>query len=706
MKKILFCIGVISASMINAQNNDALNRKFEKQKNEFSKRFDAYLKKNSESAKKLGINLAEKRTSLAGFDPSGRPYFHEQNDLVQVKNADADFLQNGTVQGLNGSFNGENMLFTVFDGGRAYAAHTLFNNMPNRIVNMEASTMNYNYHATGVTGFIGAKNFSTTVTFSNGTTKNVNFKGIAPNSTFRNYSFQETTLPGAATTSNVFQKILTAEPKISNHSYGIPQGWRIASVNGANIWLWTGDFVSPNTSYDLRGSYYGEDQNYDEIVYENPSYVIVKAAGNEYGLGPDYPGTAGFAKYYFDSNDNLVQFATTDVLPETNCAFGSDCIGPGSLAKNLIIVGANDIITNNNNRYTAASDVVHSDYSSAGPRDDGGIKPDISTTGTDVFYASTSNDTTGSNDINVGSGTSFSAPVVTGIIGLWMQIYRQLFPTMELNAASAKTLMIHSAQEAGNVGPDPWFGWGYINAKNGAELLVAKSNNTIIFNDESLTSGTVNSKTVKASGTEPLKVTISWIDPAYIVPADPTWDQVYNDRSSKLVNDLDLRIIDTTDNTVYNPWKLNPNSPMVPASKGDNTVDNVEQVVLNNAVPGREYRIEVRNKGTLVNNQGQNTPQNYSILVTGFTEQVLATGETDKSSSIVISPTITKDFVKVLKAPAKSTYNVYDLSGKLLLNGTLNSESTSLNLSSLTKGIYIIEVKTGKEVITKKVIKE
>ncbi|WP_435523745.1 hypothetical protein [Chryseobacterium indoltheticum] len=39
-----------------------------------------------------------------------------------------------------------------------------------------------------------------------------------------------------------------------------------------------------------------------------------------------------------------------------------------------------------------------------------------------------------------------------------------------------------------------------------------------------------------------------------------------------MVNDLDIRIIDTTDNTVYYPWKLDANNPMSPATKGDNTV--------------------------------------------------------------------------------------------------------------------------------------
>uniref|UniRef100_A0AAU6WVR9 S8 family peptidase n=1 Tax=Chryseobacterium endophyticum TaxID=1854762 RepID=A0AAU6WVR9_9FLAO len=364
------------------------------------------------------------------------------------------------------------------------------------------------------------------------------------------------------------------------------------------------------------------------------------------------------------------------------------------------MVGATDIIGSNNYRYTSASDVVHSDYSSAGPRDDGGIKPDISTVGTDVYYASTS--ATGSNAWAGGSGTSFSAPVVTGIIGLWTQIYKQLFNNAVFNAASAKVLTVHSASEAGNAGPDPWFGWGFINAKKGAELLVGKANNTVIFNDETLISGVKNNKLITASGSEPLKVTVSWIDPEY----EPNYQfvsDVYNNRTSKLINDLDVRIIDTTNNTIYYPWKLDANNPMTPATKADNTVDNVEQVVLDNPVAGRVYRVEISNKGTLVDDSGNPAPQNYSVMVTGINQaSVLGTSDVTKDSGIIIAPTITKDYVKVFKAPARSIFSVYDLSGKKLQSGTVQGNEQSLDLSSYIKGIYIVEVKTGNNIISKK----
>jgi hypothetical protein len=700
MRKSILLVSTLAINLFSAQDNDKLNQAFEKQNKENSAKFDAYIAKKYGYSKTPEVlkEIEEQRANLAGFTPGGKPYFYEVNDLDQIKNSNADFLQNGSGQ--MGPFNGENIKYTIFDGGRAFEGHVLFNNAPNRVSNKEASTMNYSAHATAVTSFIGAKDFPFTFTLQNGTTRAVNFRGIAQNAIFDNYSFATTTLPGNSTTSSVFQKILIAQPKISNHSYGTNPGWNYSTdIDG---WLWHGDFTSPNTTFDLQGTYFTNDQNYDNIVYNNPSYVIVKSAGNSYGMGPT--GNT-IPKYYENSSGNAVQFAATDVVPQNNCAQGYDCIGTGSLAKNIIVVGASDILTTADNRYTSASDVIKSSYSSAGPRDDGGIKPDIITTGTDVAHASTVQNTTGSQGADIGSGTSFSAPIVTGIIGLWMQMYKQLFPTFELNAASAKALMIHSASEAGTVGPDPWNGWGYINAKKGAELLLMKYATSIIFNDETLNSGTVNQKTV-IGGTEPLKVTISWIDPEFVIPSGTTWNDAYNNRTSRLVNDLDVRIIDTTDNTIYYLWKLNANAPMAPATKGDNTVDNVEQVVIDAPLLGRSYRIEVSNKGTLKNNAGANAPQNYSIIVTGLIQHVLGTNEAVGLSGITIAPTITKDMVKVLKAPKKSSFAVYDLSGKKLQNGIINSDETSLDLSSYVKGIYIIEVRTDKDVITKKVIKE
>lgn len=701
MKRNLILISTLLYLSAYAQkNNDNLRRELEQQKVAIEKKFDAYAEKvygkNPDPETKKKIDSLKSRLAGFNFDV---PYFLQEQDTRQLMNSNSDLLNtSGNITGLTGAFNGENINFTVFDGGRIYEAHQSFSNATGRITNKEASTQSYSDHSTGVGSFIGGRS----VTLSSGGIPVGNAKGVAVNSTMDSYMFNTTTLPGDLSTSNVFQKILVSQPNISNHSYGVNSGWTENYDNSGNIssYVYNGSKAG-STFYDYQGTYNTNDYNYDMLVNNNPSLIIVKSSGNYFNMGPN-TAASSIPKYY-STPGGPVAFAASDAIPANNCSQGYDCIGTGSLAKNIIVVGATDIITNNNSRYMSPSDVVHSSYSSAGPRDDGGIKPDISTVGTDVLYAATT--AAGSNAWSSGSGTSFSAPVVTGIIGLWTQIYKQLFNNALLNAASAKVLTIHSAAEAGNIGPDPWFGWGFIDAKKGAELLVGKSNNTVIFADESLTSGVKNSKTVTASGSTPLKVTISWIDPKY-TPNYQFVSDVFNNRTSKLINDIDLRIIDLTTNTIYYPWKLNANSPMTPATKADNTVDNVEQVVIDNPVAGRNYRIEITNKGTLVNDAGTPAPQNYSIMVTGQTASVLATNDLTKEDGLIIAPTLTKDFVKVLKAPKKAVFNVYDLSGKKLQTGTIKNNEETIDLSSYTKGIYVIEIKTDKDTVSKKVIKE
>lgn len=695
MKKHLFLIGTIASLLISAQKNDALMREFEKQNRENNEKFDAYVAKNygSEMGSKRGQEIEQKRAELSGF-LGNTPLFYEIHDINQIKNSNSDFLQNGTVAGLNGSFNGENINFTIFDGGRVYAAHNVFNNATNRVTNKEANTIKYSGHATAVASFMGGKPF---------VSSGKDIQGIAKNSTIDSYSFLNSTLPGSTTESNVHQKILVAQPKISNHSYGQSTGWSSAIKPGSMVWV--GPYNSKGPFPDLNGVYYRHDKNYDQIVYSNPTYIIVKSAGNSYNDGP-----AGFMDYYTTDGVTFNQFGFMGTKPPKNCKDGYDCIPHGSVAKNIILVGASDIITSNNGRYSNAASVVHSSYSSAGPRDDGGIKPDITAVGTNVGYAWTAENTTGSTTYSSGSGTSYSAPIVTGIIGLWTQINKQLFDGSEFNAASAKVLTIHSASEAGTIGPDPHHGWGFINAKKGAELLVGKSNGTVIFTDETLNNGVTNTKNVTASGSEPLKVTISWIDPAYNHPDYQTFTEAHNARTSTLVNDLDLKITDTATNTIYYPWRLNVNNPLAPATKGDNKVDNVEQVVIDAPVAGKNYKIEISNKGNLVNNSGAGAPQNYSIMITGYTPTVAALPKQIESSSslssIIISPTKTKDAVQVLNAPKKSIFTVYDLAGKKLQNGSINGDKESLDFSTYPAAIYIIEINNGKEKISKRIIKE
>ena len=85
---------------------------------------------------------------------------------------------------------------------------------------------------------------------------------------------------------------------------------------------------------------------------------------------------------------------------------------------------------------------------------------------------------------------------------------------------------------------------------------------------------------------------------------------VLNNPARKLVNDLDLRV--TGNGNTYMPWVLNRLNPGSPATHGDDTLNNVEKIVIPATVPGKTYTISVSHKGTL-----RNGSQAYSLIVSG-----------------------------------------------------------------------------------------
>ena len=336
---------------------------------------------------------------------------------------------------------------------------------------------------------------------------------------------------------------------ISNHSYGpSPQ----------------------NLPPSAFGAYVQSAANLDNILYNAPFYSVQFAAGNARNQG-------------FNSGDN-----------------GFDLLSGKSLAKNAIIVANVNEVSN----YTGPNSVSMSQTSSWGPADDGRIKPDISTKGVNVFSTYATSDT----GYSFESGTSMASPGVTGSLVLIQELNNELNNSF-LRAATLKAIMINSAREAGNSpGPDYRYGWGLMNTEGMARTIIDNGFRSLI--EENVLQNNANyTKSVQAVGSNtPLKITIAWHD-----LAGP--NQGFNNEdsfTSRLVNDLDVRVTDSNGN-ISQPWTLNNIVPSLPASKGDNNTDNVEQIVVDNAVG--DYTIEVTHKGTL-----QDAPQNYSIAVTGIAE--------------------------------------------------------------------------------------
>jgi hypothetical protein len=131
---------------------------------------------------------------------------------------------------------------------------------------------------------------------------------------------------------------------------------------------------------------------------------------------------------------------------------------------------------------------------------------------------------------------------------------------------------MQTADEAGSAeGPDYSFGWGLVNARKAAELILADSLASGMILEESLADGETDRFTFQTTSAEPIRVSIAWTDPAGTPPLP-----VLNPSDLMLVNDLDLRV-ERIGGATYQPYVLDPASPATPPQQRTFR-DNAEQV--------------------------------------------------------------------------------------------------------------------------------
>ncbi len=354
---------------------------------------------------------------------------------------------------------------------------------------------------------------------------------------------------------------------VSNHSYGTARGW--------NDGTWHGNISISNDEDYLFGFYNSWAADWDEIAYNAPYYLIVKSAGNDRG----------------DNGDGHPQDGGTS---------GFDCIGPKGVAKNILTVGAiNDI----SNGWSQSSDVGMTTFSSWGPADDGRIKPDIVANGVALYSSLNRSDS----DYDSYSGTSMSAPSVTGSAALLIQHYENVNGSgTKMKASTLKALIINTADEAGpNTGPDYMFGWGLMNTESAAAKITENQTSDVIL-EHYLSNGSSYTRDITTSGTDPLKVTIVWTDPKGIPVANSL-----DPNDAMLVNDLDLKI--TQASNTYYPWSLSAAHPANAATNsGENNVDNVETVYIASPADATTYTIAIDHDGTLSGGS-----QAFSMIISG-----------------------------------------------------------------------------------------
>lgn len=297
--------------------------------------------------------------------------------------------------------------------------------------------------------------------------------------------------------------------------------------------------IVTNSSYSngCNAGYTAITETVDQQLYNNPTLMHVFSAGNsnnndcDYGAGNQWGNITGGHK------------------------MAKNCIATANLYADATLVGS----------------------SSRGPAHDGRLKPDIAAHGQGQLS------TTEENLYQVFGGTSAAAPCIAGVMAQLHQAYRGINNGQTAEAALLKAVLLNTVNDLGNTGPDFKFGWGQVNAYRAALTLEDKRHlkTTVAPNQNTTQLLSI------PPGVKEARIMLYWMDP----DATPM-------ATKALINDLDLKVIGP-DGTEYFPWVLDPtpneSSLDAPATKGVDTLNNVEQVSILNPAAG-DYTLLVNGK--------------------------------------------------------------------------------------------------------------
>jgi len=558
------------------------------------------------------------------YTVDGYPYFlcdaPVEFNGVKVANVSSaettrtDLIRSGGALGLE--LTGSGYIVGVWDAGHVLSTHQeFFDGLSSRVTIKNTGTAAD--HPTHIAGTIGASGVDEGAL------------GMAPAVEIWSYALSFAT--------NDLTELGNASSFIvaSNHSYARGNnalcGWSIMIDEGDPedpdddflYDFWFGD-RGRWTEDEAFGRYEQRTAAIDGLLYENPyllNLLSAWAAGNErieefqnlleddmysawYWVDPGGGWWTGVGMYYRPIDDPNAPAPGSD----GNNGTGYDSLVPDHVAKNTLVVGAVD------DSYEMTA------FSSWGPTDDGRIKPDLVANGFDVYSPTAQGDDT----YDEWAGTSMAAPNVTGTAVLLIEHHENLFEARP-RSATTKGLLIHTAVdlvvEEENWGPDYSTGWGLVDAAAAAMFLSeAEAGNGTDFLSEATYDGTPQTIEIYSDGSEPLKATLVWTDPAGAF--QPNVPQVCDRRTPVLVNDLDLWITGPGEtSTFYYPWKLDPANPGYAATRPTDTeydsdklnhLDNVVQVMIDASAAG-VYTVHV-------GHTGDSFTQDYSLLVSGASD--------------------------------------------------------------------------------------
>lgn len=292
--------------------------------------------------------------------------------------------------------------------------------------------------------------------------------------------------------------------------------------------------TSKSYSNGCNAGYTSLAQDLDEQIYNLPSLIHVFSAGNDGNSDCGYGAGSGWG----------------------------NVTGGHKQAKNVITVA----------NLTHTTGLAGS--SSRGPAADGRIKPDIGGKGTSVYSTETDN------TYGTKTGTSMSCPGISGVLAQLYHAYKELNGGQNPNSGLMKCVLLNTADDIGNPGPDFKHGWGEVNVFRAVKLLEEGN-----YFSDAVSQGQNNFHNITIPpGTREVKIMAYWRDKEGSTSA-----------SIALVNDINI-VLEDPQGPSYDPWVLdptpNPSNLDQDATRGIDNLNNMEQITLLDPVPG-SYNLRV-----------------------------------------------------------------------------------------------------------------
>lgn len=550
LSQIVIFFGVFLLFMVFATCNNTL----------YAQKFDR------EALVNFATQQKQKSKTRINFDKR-LPIIYQAASLEAAQSVKSDLVWSGGIAGLN--LSGNNQIIGFWDADSPLLTHQEY---AGRVSFLDSGPSSTDAHATQMVGIMASTGIVSQA------------HGMANKSSVEAYNWNE----------DLAEMALSAADGLttSAHPYSETAGWTNNSSLCGTGWTWYSvESVNSTKAYQF-GYYDSLAHKIDFISYLAPNYLVVKAAGNQRGVGPASQPT----KHWKPVGSACVEDLTS-VRQLNGGQDGYESINSAAVAKNILVVGGVESSTNNFQDLSTIQPIVGSGF---GPTDDGRIKPDIVAPASNIYTATSDSNSAYAN----AGGTSAATAIVAGSIALIREHYQNLNADT-LTSASIRALLAQTADDIGAAGPDYKTGWGLLNTERAVRFISVNhtSAGNVVLKDTTISNSERIQFDFVHTSNQPLIATIAWTDPEGNPPVngdDPT-DII-------LVNDLDLQISDPTSASHF-PWKLDRNNPSAFAIRGVNNVDNIEQVFIENAESGT-YTLTISHKNTL-----QSGSQRVSILV-------------------------------------------------------------------------------------------